>query len=182
VFGCCGFLSFSLVFCGLGGGLGASLYIHFIRRCVKSRRRSSASRENEDEKKAEKRVILRSWRFCRGWVCRQGGPVQLTTPHTYWASSLSRNTYTASLTAARHQVSVPGVGGATAPSTTSAAPISANSSGLRRVRSSVRRSKPTLLCRHRYSATASISLSIKRRGGAVRAGWRRALGVRPVGG
>jgi hypothetical protein len=45
----------------------------------------------------------------------------------------------------------------------------------------VRRSRPTLLCRHRYPATASISLSIKRRGGAVRAGWRRALGVRPAG-
>jgi hypothetical protein len=27
----------------------------------------------------------------------------------------------------------------------------------------MRRSKPTLLCQHRYSATASISLSIKRR-------------------
>jgi hypothetical protein len=54
VFGFCGFLSFSLVFCLLGGRLEATLYIHFIRRRVKSMRHSSASRENEDEKKAGK--------------------------------------------------------------------------------------------------------------------------------
>jgi hypothetical protein len=40
----------------------------------------------------------------------------------------------------------------------------------------VRRSKPTLLCWHKYAATASTSLSIKRRGGAVWAGWRCGLG------
>jgi hypothetical protein len=54
VFGSCGFLSFSLVFCLLGGRLGASLYIHFIRRWVKARRRSSAPREKKNEKKAGK--------------------------------------------------------------------------------------------------------------------------------
>jgi len=98
-----------------------------------------------------------------GSVCQQGGPVQLTTSasRTYWASPLWRRAYTASLTA-RHHASVPGVGGATAPFTTSAAPISANS--LRRVKSSVRRKRPTLLCRHRYSATASTNLSMERRG------------------
>jgi len=140
-----------LVFCLLGGWFETTLYIHFTRRWVKSRRHSSAPRESEDEKKAEKRAVLRSWRFCRGRVCQRGGPVQLTTSasRTYWASPLSRNAYTASLTAAtaRHQESVPGVGGATTPLTTSAAPISANMSSLRRVRSSVRWSKPTLLCR-----------------------------------
>jgi hypothetical protein len=54
VFGCGGFLSFSLVFCGFGGRLGTTLYIHFIRRWVKARRHSSASREGEDEKKGWK--------------------------------------------------------------------------------------------------------------------------------
>jgi len=44
--GCCGFLSFSLVFCLLGGRLGTTLYIHFIRNWVETRRRSSASRES----------------------------------------------------------------------------------------------------------------------------------------
>jgi len=77
-----------------------------------------------------------------GSVCQQDGPVQLTTSasRTYWASPLSRSVYTASLTAACHQASVPGVGGATTPFTTSAAPISAKSS-LCRVRSSVRRKR-----------------------------------------
>jgi len=46
---------------------------------------------------------------------------------TYWASPLSRNVYTASLTAIHH-VSVSGVGGATTPITTSTAPISAKRS------------------------------------------------------
>jgi hypothetical protein len=54
VVGSCGFLSFSLVFCLLGGRLETTLYIHFIRNWVKSTRHSSASRENEDEKKGEK--------------------------------------------------------------------------------------------------------------------------------
>jgi len=142
------------------------------------------SRKRRREKGGKSTPFFAVGGFCRGRVCQQGGPVQLTTSasHTYWASPLSRNTYTAFLTAAtaRHQASVPGVGGATTPLTTSTAPISAKRSGLRRVRSSVRRKSPTLLCLHRYAATASINLSIKRRGGAVRAGWRHALGVRPV--
>jgi hypothetical protein len=54
VVGCCGFLSFSLVFCLLGDRFEASLYIHFTRRWAKARRHSSASRESEDEKKGEK--------------------------------------------------------------------------------------------------------------------------------
>jgi hypothetical protein len=65
VFGCCGFLSFSLVFCRFGGRLETTLYIHFTQRWVKSRRHSSALRRNENEKKAEKYAILRSaaWRI-----------------------------------------------------------------------------------------------------------------------
>jgi len=47
VFSCCGFLSFSLVFCRFGGRCEASLYIHFTRRWVKSRRHSSAPRKDE---------------------------------------------------------------------------------------------------------------------------------------
>jgi hypothetical protein len=48
---CCGFLSFSLVFCLLGGWFEASLYIHFIRNWVETKRHFSASREGADEKK-----------------------------------------------------------------------------------------------------------------------------------
>jgi hypothetical protein len=54
VLGCCGFLSFSLVFCLLGGWLGTTLYIHFIRRWVETRRHSSAPREKKNEKKGGK--------------------------------------------------------------------------------------------------------------------------------
>jgi hypothetical protein len=53
VVGCCGFLSFSLVFCLLGGRLGTTLYIHFTQRLVEARRHSSARREDEREKKRE---------------------------------------------------------------------------------------------------------------------------------
>jgi hypothetical protein len=75
VFGCCGFLSFSLVFCLLGGRLGTTLYIHIIRRWVKSMRHSSASREKKNKKKAEKNAILRSWDLWGRFVNR---PVRLT--------------------------------------------------------------------------------------------------------
>jgi hypothetical protein len=54
VFGCCGFLSFSSVFCKFGGRFEASLYIHFIRRWVEARRHSSAPREKKNEKKGGK--------------------------------------------------------------------------------------------------------------------------------
>jgi hypothetical protein len=53
-----GFLSFSLVFCLLGGLLETTLYIHFIRRWVKARRHSSALRESEDEKKGGKSTLF----------------------------------------------------------------------------------------------------------------------------
>jgi hypothetical protein len=46
-----GFLSFSSVFCKFGGRFETTLYIHFTRRWVKSRRHSSAPRKGEDEKK-----------------------------------------------------------------------------------------------------------------------------------
>jgi hypothetical protein len=51
---CCGFLSFSLVFCGLAGRLGTTLYIHFIRRWVKASRHSSTSRRKKNEEKGGK--------------------------------------------------------------------------------------------------------------------------------
>jgi hypothetical protein len=54
MFGSCGFLSFSLVFCRFGGRLEASLYIHFIWRWVKSTRHSSASRKSGRKKKGGK--------------------------------------------------------------------------------------------------------------------------------
>jgi hypothetical protein len=54
VFGSCGFLSFSSVSCKFGGRFETTLYIHFIRRWVKSRRHSSAPRKSEREKKGEK--------------------------------------------------------------------------------------------------------------------------------
>jgi hypothetical protein len=72
VFGCCGFLSFSLIFCLLGGRLETTLYIHFTRRWVKSTRHSSARRKGEDEKRAEKNAILRSWQFGVGFVGKAG--------------------------------------------------------------------------------------------------------------
>ena len=54
VFGCCGFLSFSLVFCKLGGRLETTLYIHFTRRWVEATRHSSALRRKKRERKGEK--------------------------------------------------------------------------------------------------------------------------------
>ena len=60
MFGCCGFLSFSSVFCRFGGRLGTTLYIHFIRRWVKARRHSSACREKKNREKAGKSAVLRS--------------------------------------------------------------------------------------------------------------------------
>ncbi len=150
MFSCCGFLSFSLVFCRLGGRLETTLYIHFTRRWVGEAPFFGASRRRRREITG-KNAILRSWRLCGAYVEFINRPVQLTTSasHTYWTSPFWRRAYTASLTAARHQVSVPGVGGTTTPFTTSTAPISANSSDLRRVRSRVRRKSPTLLCLHR---------------------------------
>jgi hypothetical protein len=89
VFGCCGFLSFSLVFCKFGGRFETTLYIHFIRNWVKSRRHSSALRRNEDEKKGGKErhssqcrtlgsALL--WGFgVVGGECRGGGWVLAAT-------------------------------------------------------------------------------------------------------
>jgi hypothetical protein len=84
VFGCCGFLSFSLVFCRFGGRFEASLYIHFTRRWVISTRHSSASRKNEDEKKGGKvrhsSQLAVLWGVCG--VCQQACPVDhLGLPH-----------------------------------------------------------------------------------------------------
>jgi hypothetical protein len=53
VFGSCGFLSFSSVFCKFSCRFEASLYIHFIRRWVGARRRSSARREKKKQEKSE---------------------------------------------------------------------------------------------------------------------------------
>jgi hypothetical protein len=71
VFGCCGFLSFSLIFCLLGGRLETTLYIHFIRRWVKSTRHSSARREKKNKKKAGK-VRHSSLGGFVGSVCQLG--------------------------------------------------------------------------------------------------------------
>ncbi len=69
--GCCGFLSFSVVFCWLGGRLETTLYIHFIQRWVKSRRHSSARREDEGEKSGKGTPFFAVSGFVgRGWVCR----------------------------------------------------------------------------------------------------------------
>jgi hypothetical protein len=54
VFGCCGFLSFSVVFCKFGGRFETTLYIHFIQRWVEARRHSSAPRKSGRKKKAGK--------------------------------------------------------------------------------------------------------------------------------
>ncbi len=48
------FLSFSLVFCLLGSRLETTLYIHFTRRWVISRRHSSAPCENERRRRGGK--------------------------------------------------------------------------------------------------------------------------------
>ena len=94
-----------------------------------------------------------------------------------WASPLL-GLHATSLTAIR-RASAPGVGGATALFTTSTAPTSAKRSSLRRVKPSVRRRSPKLLCRHRYAATVSTNLSMKRKRRScvgrveVRPGWRR---------
>jgi len=95
VFGSCGFLSFSLVFCLLGGRLGTTLYIHFIRRWVKARRHSSAPREKKNEKKAERYATLRSWRFCG--VCLSAGRARpaghLSLLHVLDQPSLAERVY-----------------------------------------------------------------------------------------
>ena len=83
MFGCCGFLSFSLVFCRFGGWFETTLYIHFIRNRVISRRHSSAPRKSGRGKKAKKSAILRSWAL---WGRIVNRPVQLTSSHTYWTS------------------------------------------------------------------------------------------------
>ncbi len=147
MFGCCGFLSFSLVFCLLGGRFETALYIHFTRRWVISTRHSSALRRKKRGGRGGKSTSFFAVPSAGlGGVCgvyQQVCPVDGLRLAYDWTSPLWRRAYTASLTAARHHVSVPGVGVDTAPFTTSAAPISANMSGLRRVRSSVSRSRPT---------------------------------------
>jgi hypothetical protein len=60
VFGSCGFLSFSSVFCLLGGWFETTLYIHFIRNWVKARRLLRRPAKAEERKKAEKNAVLRS--------------------------------------------------------------------------------------------------------------------------
>ena len=178
MFGCCGFLSFSWVFCKFGGRLETTLYIHFTRRWKKSTRHSSARRENEDEKKAGKTRHSSQLGFVgSGLSAGRADPADhLSFYYVLGQPPFAQGVYRLSdggygnpprLCARR--------GRATAPIATSTVPISAS---LRRVRSRVRRRSPTLLCRHRYAATASTSLSIRRR----RVGWvETSAGVRPVG-
>jgi hypothetical protein len=159
VFGFCGFLSFSLVFCLLGGRLGTTLYIHSTRRWVKSRRHSSALRESEDEKKRRKKyAILRSAerRAWGAYVEFINRPVRLTDsvlPTTGPAPSGGGR-----IPPFRRYVSVPGAAydlhyaylGESAP---------------RKVE--CESGQADALCLHKCAATASASLSMR--------------GVRPVG-
>ena len=167
MFGCCGFLSFSLVFCLLGGRLETTLYIHFIRHWVETRRHSSVLRRKKRERKGGKErhssQLAALWGVCG--VYQQACPVDhLRLAYVLDKPSLAEGVYRLF---------------AAAPLTTSTAPISAKRSSLRRVKSSVRRKSPTLLCLHRYSATVSTSLSIRRRrvGRAEAAGVRLAVAV-----
>jgi len=93
VFGCCGFLSFSLVFCLFGGRLETTLYIHFTRRWVKSRRHSSAPREKKNKRAGKVRHSSQSglWGVCG--VYQQACPVDHLRLAYDWASPLSRNVY-----------------------------------------------------------------------------------------
>jgi hypothetical protein len=100
MFGCCGFLSFSLVFCRFGGRLETTLYIHFTRRWVEARRHSSASRRKKRERKGGK---VRHSSQCRapglGGVCgvyQQACPVDGLRLAYDWTSPLWRRAYTAS--------------------------------------------------------------------------------------
>ncbi len=90
MFGCCGFLSFSLIFCLLGGRLGTTLYIHFIWRWVETRRHSSVSRRKKRERKGGK---VRHSSQCRapglGGVCgvyQQASPVDRLRLAYDWTS------------------------------------------------------------------------------------------------
>ncbi len=131
------------VFCRFGGWLETTFYIHFTRRWVEARRRSSASREKKDEEKAEKNAILRSWAL---WGRVVNRPVQLTDSALPGPALSGRGV--CGLTAARH-VSVPGVF-----HNLHCAYFGESTPG-------VRRKSPTSLWRHRYSAAASTSLSMK---------------------
>jgi len=82
VVGCGGFLSFSLVFCLLGGRFETTLYIHFTRRWVKSSAILRRLAKAKTRKKAEENAVLRSWRLCRGGVVSRAGSVDgLRLPH-----------------------------------------------------------------------------------------------------
>jgi hypothetical protein len=77
MFGCCGFLSFSLVFCLFGGRFETTLYIYFIRNWVKSTCHSSASREGEDEEKRRESTPFFATpdsRLEKGRVLKEGWP------------------------------------------------------------------------------------------------------------
>ncbi len=81
-------------FCLFGGRLGTTLYIHFIRRWVKSRRRSSASRRKKRGEEAEKNAILRSWRLGVGQSTRRTDPVDhLSLPHVLDKPPLAQCVY-----------------------------------------------------------------------------------------
>jgi hypothetical protein len=60
VSGCCGFLSFSLVFCLFGGRFETTLYIHFTRRWEKIDAPFFGAPKKEKRREAEKNAVLRS--------------------------------------------------------------------------------------------------------------------------
>jgi hypothetical protein len=150
VFGCCGFLSFSSVFCKFGGRLETTLYIHFIRRWVKSRRHSSASREGEDEKKGGKVRHSSLSGFVGMGVGFVNRPVQLPPPPCLRLDQPPLAEGVCGLTAARHASS----------------PL--RLCAWRRLRPPLRlvyagreTEQADVLCLHKCAATASASLSMK---------------------
>ncbi len=142
--GCCGFLSFSSVFCKFGGRFEASLYIHFTRRWVKSRRRSSALRRKKREGRGGKERRSSQLDFA-GSVCRQGG-LGLPTPPCLGRHPLAEGVCGGSPRLCARSLSRP---------------------PLRLAYAGREAEQADVLCLHRCAATASISPSMKGVGPAV---------------
>jgi hypothetical protein len=116
-----------LVFCKFGGRLETTLYIHFIRNWVETKRRSSAPHEKKDEKKRERTLFFAvgfggfvgvlggRHRHDVEFVNKVGWP-SWPSPLTYWAGPLWWSVYIGLMAVRR--VSVSGVGGVAAPAAT----------------------------------------------------------------
>ncbi len=162
------FLSFSLVFCRFGGWLGTTLYIHSTRRWVKARRRPSASRESEDERKGgEGAPFFAVSTPGLGGVCgvyQQARPVDGL--RLAWAGPLPRSVY---------RLSDRGYG--SPPRFCVWRRLRPPLRPSRRAYAGRETERADALCLHKCAATASASLSIKKR----RVGWVEAAGVQSVG-